>query len=76
MVLTRFIKTQLFIFTLLTVLAVIALSVFYLRLPTVAGIGRPGPRSAATNAALSAARNIWRHTTPTAADVQQFSKIF
>ncbi len=42
MVLTRFIKTQLFIFTLLTVLAIIALSVFYLRLPSVVGIGQYG----------------------------------
>jgi phospholipid/cholesterol/gamma-HCH transport system substrate-binding protein len=42
MVLTRFIKTQLLIFILLTVLSVIALAVFYLRLPTLAGIGQYG----------------------------------
>ncbi|MBU3749669.1 MAG: MCE family protein, partial [Mycobacterium sp.] len=38
--LTRFIKTQLLIFGVLTVLALIALSVFYLRLPALAGIGQ------------------------------------
>ena len=42
MVLTRFIKTQLFIFTALTILSLIALAVFYLRLPTLAGIGQYG----------------------------------
>jgi phospholipid/cholesterol/gamma-HCH transport system substrate-binding protein len=40
MVLTRFIKSQLLIFGLLTVLALLALSIFYLRLPSVAGIGQ------------------------------------
>ena len=40
MVLTRFIKTQLLLFGTLTVLALIALSVFYLRLPSLAGIGQ------------------------------------
>jgi phospholipid/cholesterol/gamma-HCH transport system substrate-binding protein len=40
MMLTRFIKTQLFIFIALTVLALLALSIFYLRLPSVAGIGQ------------------------------------
>ena len=40
MLLTRFIKTQLLIFGVLTVLALIALSVFYLRLPALAGIGQ------------------------------------
>jgi len=39
MVLTRFIKSQLLIFVVLTVLAVLALSIFYLRLPSLAGIG-------------------------------------
>ncbi len=38
--LTRFVKMQLLIFSILTVLAVVALSVFYLRLPAVAGIGQ------------------------------------
>ncbi|WP_313676058.1 MCE family protein, partial [Mycolicibacterium sp.] len=38
--LTRFVKIQLLIFGILTVLALIALSVFYLRLPAVAGIGQ------------------------------------
>ena len=40
MMLTRFIKTQLFIFLALTIVAVLALSIFYLRLPSVAGIGQ------------------------------------
>ena len=40
MMLTRFIKTQLFIFLALTVAALLALSVFYLRLPSLAGIGQ------------------------------------
>ena len=39
MVLTRFIKSQLLIFVVLTVLALLALSIFYLRLPSLAGIG-------------------------------------
>lgn len=42
MVLTRFIKTQLFIFTALTVLAILALALFYLRLPSLAGVGQYG----------------------------------
>jgi phospholipid/cholesterol/gamma-HCH transport system substrate-binding protein len=40
--LTRFIKSQLAIFAILTVLAVAALAVFYLRLPSLAGIGQYG----------------------------------
>ena len=40
MMLTRFIKTQLFIFLALTVAALVALSVFFLRLPALAGIGQ------------------------------------
>jgi len=40
MMLTRFIKTQLFIFLALTVAALLALSIFFLRLPSVAGIGQ------------------------------------
>ena len=40
MMLTRFIKTQLFIFLALTIAALLALSVFYLRLPALAGIGQ------------------------------------
>jgi phospholipid/cholesterol/gamma-HCH transport system substrate-binding protein len=40
MVLTRFIKTQLLIFVVLTVLSLIALSIFYLRLPGLAGLGQ------------------------------------
>lgn len=40
MMLTRFIKTQLFIFLALTIAALVALSVFYLRLPSLAGIGQ------------------------------------
>ncbi len=39
MLLTRMIKTQLLIFVLLTVVALVVLSVGYLRLPTYAGIG-------------------------------------
>ena len=42
MLLTRFIKTQLVIFTVLTVLALLVLSIFYLRLPSVVGIGQYG----------------------------------
>ncbi|MFM9033570.1 MAG: MCE family protein [Mycobacterium sp.] len=38
--LTRFIKSQLAIFAVLTVLAILALSLFYLRLPSLAGIGQ------------------------------------
>ncbi|MCE9514386.1 MAG: MCE family protein, partial [Mycobacterium sp.] len=38
--LTRFIKTQLIIFIVLTVLAVLVLGLYYLRLPSVAGIGQ------------------------------------
>ena len=38
--LTRFIKTQLVIFITLTVLALLVLALFYLRLPTLAGIGQ------------------------------------
>ena len=40
MLLTRFIKTQLVIFFTLTVVALLALGLFYLRLPSVAGIGQ------------------------------------
>lgn len=40
MMLTRFIKTQLFLFFVLTVAALVALSIFFLRLPSVAGIGQ------------------------------------
>ena len=40
MMLTRFIKTQLFVFLALTVAALLVLSVFYLRLPALAGIGQ------------------------------------
>ena len=40
MMLTRFIKTQLFIFLALTIAALVALSVFFLRLPALAGIGQ------------------------------------
>ena len=39
MLLTRMIKTQLLIFVALTVVALVVLSLFYLRLPTYAGIG-------------------------------------
>lgn len=39
MLLTRFIKAQLLIFTIVTVIALVVLSLFYLRLPTAAGIG-------------------------------------
>lgn len=38
--LTRFVKTQLFIFVVLTILALLALSIFYLRLPSLVGIGQ------------------------------------
>ena len=38
--LTRFIKTQLIIFIVLTVLAVLVLGLYYLRLPSVAGVGQ------------------------------------
>jgi len=40
MMLTRFIRSQLIIFLILTVLALLALGLFYLRLPSVAGIGQ------------------------------------
>ena len=40
MMLTRFIKTQLFVFLALTIAALLALSVFDLRLPALAGIGQ------------------------------------
>ena len=40
MLLTRFVKTQLVIFVVLTVLALLGLGVYFLRLPTVAGIGQ------------------------------------
>ena len=40
MLLTRFVKTQLAIFSVLTVIAVVALGVYFLRLPSVAGIGQ------------------------------------
>ncbi|MGI9125724.1 MAG: MlaD family protein, partial [Mycobacterium sp.] len=40
MLLTRFVKSQLVIFTVLTVLALLGLGLFYLRLPSVAGIGQ------------------------------------
>lgn len=40
MMLTRFIKTQLIIFLVLTVLALLGLGLYYLRLPSVAGIGQ------------------------------------
>ena len=38
--LTRFIKIQLIIFTILTVIALLVLGIYYLRLPSVAGIGQ------------------------------------
>ena len=37
---TRFIKTQLIIFSILTVLALTVLGWYYLRLPTLAGVGQ------------------------------------
>ena len=40
MLLTRFVKAQLIIFLTLTVVALLALALFYLRLPSVAGIGQ------------------------------------
>ena len=40
MLLTRFVKTQLAIFSALTVIALLALGVYFLRLPSVAGIGQ------------------------------------
>ena len=40
MLLTRFIKTQLVLFITLTVIALVALGTYYLRLPSVAGIGQ------------------------------------
>ncbi len=40
MMLTRFIKSQLLIFFVLTIAAILALSLFYLRLPSLAGIGQ------------------------------------
>ena len=39
--LTRFIKTQLIVFITLTVIALLALGLYYLRLPSLAGIGAP-----------------------------------
>ncbi|MGH3584275.1 MAG: MlaD family protein, partial [Mycobacterium sp.] len=39
MLLTRFIKMQLLAFALLTIVGLVVLSLFYLRLPTAAGIG-------------------------------------
>lgn len=39
MLLTRFIKAQLLIFAVVTIIALVVLSLFYLRLPTAAGIG-------------------------------------
>ena len=38
--LTRFIKTQLVVFGVLTVIALLLLGVYFLRLPTLAGLGR------------------------------------
>ena len=38
--LTRFIKFQLVTFVVLTVLALVGLSVYYLRLPSLAGVGQ------------------------------------
>ena len=38
--LTRFIKIQLVLFTILTLIAIIVLGWYYLRLPSVAGIGQ------------------------------------
>ena len=38
--LTRFIKIQLVIFTILTIIALVVLGWYYLRLPSVAGIGQ------------------------------------
>jgi phospholipid/cholesterol/gamma-HCH transport system substrate-binding protein len=38
--LTRFIKVQLIVFTILTIIALVVLGVYYLRLPSVAGIGQ------------------------------------
>ena len=40
MLLTRFVKTQLAVFVVLTVLALLGLGLYYLRLPSVAGIGQ------------------------------------
>ena len=40
MLLTRFVKTQLVVFTILTILGLLVLSLYYLRLPTVAGVGQ------------------------------------
>lgn len=40
MMLTRFIKNQLIIFLVLTVLALLGLGLYYLRLPSVAGVGQ------------------------------------
>ena len=37
--LTRVIKIQLVLFTILTIIALVALGWYYLRLPTVAGLG-------------------------------------
>ncbi len=38
--LTRFVKAQLVIFTILTIIALLVLGIYYLRLPSVAGIGQ------------------------------------
>ena len=38
--LTRFIRIQLLLFTILTIIALIVLGVYYLRLPSVVGIGQ------------------------------------
>ena len=38
--LTRFVKFQLVLFTILTVIALVVLGVYYLRLPTMAGVGQ------------------------------------
>ena len=40
MLLTRFVKTQLVVFSILTILGLLVLSLYYLRLPTAAGIGQ------------------------------------
>ena len=40
MLMTRFIKMQLLIFTILTVIALLVLGIYFLRLPTVAGLGQ------------------------------------
>jgi len=40
MLMTRFIKMQLLIFTILTVIALLVMGIYFLRLPTVAGLGQ------------------------------------